>query len=197
MTEKFVVTRRGFVRTIGGAMLLSSGVGIRRGSAQTPIKRAKVTVRLNWFVYGAHAPWYVGLEKGVFAKHGLDLSVNPGRGSGLTAQLVATEKETFGYVDSSIVPQMAAKGADLQMFYGYIQEGTFGVMYFNKAGISTPKDLEGKRYADIAGTTTNRLFPVFCKAAKVDVSKVKLLLSAAPASCGCFSIISSMRRRAR
>jgi NitT/TauT family transport system substrate-binding protein len=128
---------------------------------------------LEWLVYGAHAPWFVGLESGTFAKHGLDLTVNAGRGSVLTAQVVAAGQETFGVVDASVMAQVVPQGADLKMFYSYVQKGALGLMFFKDTGIKTPRDLEGKRYADSAGSATNGLFPLFAKSAGADPSKIQ------------------------
>ena len=37
---------------------------------------------LNWYVYGEHAPFYYGKEKGIYAAEGIDLDIQEGRGSG-------------------------------------------------------------------------------------------------------------------
>ena len=33
----------------------------------------KVTLMLNWYVYGEHAPFFYGKEKGIYAANGIDL----------------------------------------------------------------------------------------------------------------------------
>ena len=84
-------TRRRFMQTAGQFLALSSGLGAHNAFSQTKPSAAgplqKASVRLEWLVYGAHAPWFVGLEHGTFAKHGLDLTVTPGRGSVVTAEV--------------------------------------------------------------------------------------------------------------
>ena len=42
----------------------------------------KVTLMLNWYVYGEHAPFYYGKDKGIYAAEGIDLDIQEGRGSG-------------------------------------------------------------------------------------------------------------------
>ena len=59
----------------------------------------KVVLMLNWYVYGEHAPFYYGKDKGLYAAEGIDLEIQEGRGSGVTAQAVAAKTATFGYVD--------------------------------------------------------------------------------------------------
>jgi NitT/TauT family transport system substrate-binding protein len=59
----------------------------------------KVVLMINWYVYGEHAPFYYGKEKGIFAAEGIDLEIQEGRGSGPTTQAVAARSVQFGYVD--------------------------------------------------------------------------------------------------
>ena len=66
---------------------------------------------LNWYVYGEHAPFYYGKEKGIYAKHGIDLDIQEGRGSGVTTQAVAAGTADFGYVDVPTMMRAALKGA--------------------------------------------------------------------------------------
>jgi NitT/TauT family transport system substrate-binding protein len=174
---KYIPTRRSFVRTVGKFMLLSAGLGPQTSHGQTTPRGQlqKASVRLEWQVYGAHAPWFVGLERGTFAKQGLDLTVNSGRGSVLTAQVVAAGQDTFGTVDATVMPQVVPQGADLRMFYGYIQKSALGVMYYKDTGIKSPRDLEGKRYGDSPGSASNALFPIFAKTAGADPSKIKMV----------------------
>lgn len=174
--KKHSVTRRHFLSATGG--LAASSVVIPKAFGQAPAiigQANKATVRLEWSVTAHHAPWFVGLEKGLFAKNGLDLTVNPGRGSGLTAQAVAAGQETFGFLDASAIPLAVTRGADIRAFYGYIQQTFFGIMFFKNSGIKTAKDLEGKRYGDIPGATSNALFPVFMKLQKADPAKVRVV----------------------
>ena len=42
-----------------------------------------------------------------------------------------------------------------------------------KAGVSAPKDLEGKKLGGAAGDGALKLFPAFCKVAKIDCSKIE------------------------
>ena len=71
----------------------------------------KVTLMLNWYVYGEHAPFYYGKEKGLFAKEGIDLDIQEGRGSGTVTQVVAAKSVPFGYVDVPTMMRAAVKGA--------------------------------------------------------------------------------------
>ena len=51
----------------------------------------KVVLMLNWYVYGEHAPFYYGKEKGIYAAESIDLEIQEGRGSAATTQAVAAK----------------------------------------------------------------------------------------------------------
>ena len=69
-----------------------------------------VSLRLNWYLGGLHVPFYYGKDKGYYAAEGIDLTINEGRGSANTVQVVAAGSDTFGLADSSSVIATAAKG---------------------------------------------------------------------------------------
>src|SRR3954466_2691057 len=66
------------------------------GAAQAQ-QRDKVVLMLNWYNYGEHAPFYLGLDKGFYRDEGIDLEIQEGRGSGATVQAVAAGSVQFGY----------------------------------------------------------------------------------------------------
>ena len=74
----------------------------------------KVSFRLNWYFGGAHSPFQLGLERGYYRDEGIDLTINEGRGSANTVQVVAAGSDTFGLADSSSVVATAAKGAEIK-----------------------------------------------------------------------------------
>ena len=83
--------------------------------AATPaFAQDKVSFRLNWYLGGLHVPFYYGKERGFYAAEGIDLTINEGRGSANTVQVVAAGSDTFGLADSSSVVLTAAKGADIK-----------------------------------------------------------------------------------
>src|SRR3954466_552532 len=71
----------------------------------------KVVLMLNWYVYGEHAPFYYGVEKGLYKEAGIELEIQEGRGSGLTTEALAAKTATFGYVDVPTMMRAAVKGA--------------------------------------------------------------------------------------
>src|SRR5437588_1191655 len=80
-------------------------------AAAPAVAADKVTLMLNWYVYGEHAPFYYGKEKGFYSAQGIDLEIQEGRGSGTVTQVVAAKTVQFGYVDVPTMMRAAVKGA--------------------------------------------------------------------------------------
>src|SRR5690349_15471323 len=90
----------------------------------------KVTLMLNWYVYGEHAPFYYGKEKGYFNEVGIDLEIQEGRGSGTVTQVVAAKTVPFGYVDVPTMMRAAVKGAPVQAIGVALQTNPMSAMGF-------------------------------------------------------------------
>jgi NitT/TauT family transport system substrate-binding protein len=135
----------------------------------------KVSFRLNWYLGGLHVPFYYGKERGFYAAEGIDLTINEGRGSANTVQVVAAGSDTFGLADSSSVVLTAAKGADVKSVMSLLNTTGFSVVSLAENAIKTPKDLEGKKVAVSPGDPLGQLLQAVCKANNVDCGKISLV----------------------
>jgi NitT/TauT family transport system substrate-binding protein len=135
----------------------------------------KVSLRLNWYLGGLHVPFYYGKERGFYAAEGIDLTINEGRGSANTVQVVAAGSDTFGLADSSSVILTAAKGADVKSVMSLLNTTGFSVVSLAEANIRTPKDLVGKKVAVTPGDPLGQLLQAVCKANGVDCSKIGMV----------------------
>lgn len=135
----------------------------------------KVSLRLNWYLGGLHVPFYYGKDRGFYAAEGIDLTINEGRGSANTVQVVAAGSDTFGLADSSSVILTASKGADIKSVMSLLNTTGFSVVSLVESGIKTPKDLEGKKVAVSAGDPLGQLLQAVCKANNVDCTKIGMV----------------------
>src|ERR1043165_1514083 len=87
-----------------------------------------VSLRLNWYLGGLHVPFYYGKERGFYKDEGIDLTINEGRGSAHTVQVVAAGSDTFGLADSSSVVATAVKGADVKSVMSLLNSTGFSVV---------------------------------------------------------------------
>ena len=94
--------------------------------------KEKVTLLLNWYVYSAHAPFFLGKDKGYYDAEGIDLEIQEGRGSGASVQAVAAGSATFGYVDIATMIKAASKGAPVKAIGVALQLSPMSVMGFTE-----------------------------------------------------------------
>lgn len=123
----------------------------------------KVTLMLNWYVYGEHAPFYYGKEKGFYAKEGIDLDIQEGRGSGTVTQVVAAKTVPFGYVDVPTMMRAAVKGAPVTSIGIALQTSPMSAMGFAEKNIKKPEDIKGKTVATTPGDSMSQIWPLFLK----------------------------------
>jgi NitT/TauT family transport system substrate-binding protein len=125
----------------------------------------KVTLMLNWYVYGEHAPFYYGKEKGIYAAEGIDLEIQEGRGSGTTTQVVAAKTVQFGYADVPTMMRAAVKGAPVMAIGVALQTNPMSAMGFTEKNIKKPEDIKGKTVATTPGDSLSQIWPLFLKKA--------------------------------
>ena len=135
----------------------------------------KVTLMLNWYLYSEHAPFFLGKERGFYADEGIDLEIQEGRGSGVTAQAVAAKSATFGYIDIGTMIKAAAKGAPLKSTGVLFQLSPMAAMGFTEKGIKTPKDIIGKIVATSPGDAVSQMWPLFLKINNIAADQVKIV----------------------
>jgi len=135
----------------------------------------KVSLRLNWYLGGLHVPFYYGKDRGFFKDEGIDLTINEGRGSANTVQVVAAGSDTFGMADSSSVISTAARGAEVKSVMSLLNSTGYSVVSLAEYRIKTPKDLEGKRVAVSPGDPLGALLQAVCKANNVDCGKIAMV----------------------
>jgi NitT/TauT family transport system substrate-binding protein len=123
----------------------------------------KATLMLNWYVYGEHAPFYYGKEKGIYAKHGIDLDIQEGRGSAVSTQAVAAGTADFGYVDVPTMMRATIKGAPVEAIGVALQTSPMSAMGFVDKNIRKPEDIKGKTVATTPGDSMSQIWPLFLK----------------------------------
>ena len=156
-------------------LIATGAAAIALATSSLAVAQDKVSLRLNWYLGGLHVPFYYGKDKGYYAAEGIDLTINEGRGSANTVQVVAAGSDTFGLADSSSVVLTASKGADVKSVMSLLNTTGFSVVSLADAGIKTPKDLEGKKVAVTAGDPLGQLLQAVCKANSVDCGKITMI----------------------
>src|SRR6188508_3399992 len=164
----------GVMKTIT-RLIATGAAAIALATSSLAVAQDKVSLRLNWYLGGLHVPFYYGKDKGYYAAEGIDLTINEGRGSANTVQVVAAGSDTFGLADSSSVVLTASKGAEIKSVMTVLSSTGYSVVSLASAGIKTPKDLEGKKFAVSAGDPLGQLFRAMAAYNKLDMSKINFV----------------------
>ncbi|MFJ7948164.1 ABC transporter substrate-binding protein [Streptomyces sp. NPDC096354] len=137
-------------------------------------KLDKVTLTLNWYPYGEHAPFYYGKQQKIFEKHGIDLTIQAGQGSQKTVQATAAGQTDFGWADTPALLAAVDQGVQVKSLGVFLQTTPASVQSFDAKGIGSPADLKGKTIAGTAGDALSKTFPIFLKKNNIDESDVKV-----------------------
>ena len=134
-----------------------------------------VTVTLNWVPYGEHAPFYYGVEQGIFEDAGIDLTIQPGNGSGNTVQQVAQRNTEFGWADTPPLTNGIGSGMPVRSVGVFLQTGPSSVEFFDDQDIAEPADLVGKTVAGTPGDAMYGTFPAWLELNGVDPADVTVV----------------------
>src|SRR6476646_6332049 len=95
------------------------------GSAQA---QAKLNLRLDYSLYGTHAAFYLGIEKGLYKAEGIDLTVAEGSGSGTTARLLAQGTDPVGFLDFGTMAKGVGSGMPIKAVLGVHQRSPMMIL---------------------------------------------------------------------
>ncbi|MFC9271240.1 ABC transporter substrate-binding protein [Streptomyces zhihengii] len=132
----------------------------------------KVTLTLNWYPYGEHAPFYYGKQQKIFEKHGIDLDIRAGQGSQKTVQATGAGQTDFGWADTPAVLSGVDAGVQVKSLGVFLQTTPSSVQFFESQGIGGPADLKGRTIAGTAGDALSKTFPIFLKKNNLSESDV-------------------------
>lgn len=169
-------TLRPIAALLGGVLLLA-GCGSdsdEAGSSGASQDLTDVTLTLNWYPYGEHAPFYYGVEQGIFEEHGINLDIQAGQGSGKTVTAVGGGQTDFGWADTPAVMAGIAQGVPVKSVGVFLQTTPASVEFFEDSGIKSPADLKGKTIAATAGDALSATFPAFLQANGLSMDDVTI-----------------------
>jgi NitT/TauT family transport system substrate-binding protein len=156
--------RRTLIKAAALAAALAAGSA--HGQAAKPLK-----LTLNFLAGGPQAGFMYAKELGLYDKAGINLTIDEGRGSGTTAQLVATGQTDVGFADAPAAMQLRAKNAPVKIVAPILQTNGFAIITLEESGIKKPADLVGKRVAVQAGTAQTTLLNAILAANNIDPTK--------------------------
>ncbi len=153
--------------------------------ARTARAATRVAFRLDWTVYGSHAPFFLGVASKMYERAGLDVSVAEGQGSATIARLVGQGSDVMGFVDFGSTALAVAGGIPLTAIARVISDNMAVVSHADDP-IRSPKELEGKVVAYAPSESTAQMMPALLKQNDVDPAKVSVLTPATGAKNAMF-----------
>ena len=171
MPPRSTPSRRQFLHRAGAA--LAAAPLARPAVAQTKLR--DVTMRLDWVFQGPNAGFMMAHEMGFYKEAGLNVDIGPGKGSGSTAQLVASKATQFGFSDGYVVGLSVSKGMNIRTVAGVYRRNPTGVVVLADSDIKSPKDLEGKSIAITPGSAQFQQWPAYVKGCGLDAGKIRVV----------------------
>ena len=155
--------------------ILRSGaraLGFAAASAVPASAADKMSFILNWVAGGDHAPYFMALRDGRYAKAGLDMDFEQGKGSALAAQRVGAGISPLGLADMGVVLTAKGKGGDLVGVMNVYANSPQGLYWLKSSGIGGIKDFPGKKIGNPAGDAARAMWPALAKAQGIDPDSV-------------------------
>jgi NitT/TauT family transport system substrate-binding protein len=175
MTEKNRISRRSFLQRTGAAASLAAMPVVAAPGIVKAADLRKVTMRLDWLFQGPNDGFVIAQAKGFYRVAGLDVDIGPGKGSGSTAQLVASKTTEFGFSDGYVVGNSVSKGLNIRMVASIYRRNPAAVVVLDESPIKSPKDLEGKTVGIPTGSAQFQQWPAFLKGCNLQSSKVRVI----------------------
>jgi NitT/TauT family transport system substrate-binding protein len=132
----------------------------------------KLDFILNWVPGGDHAPYYYAKKMGWYQKDGIDLNLEPGKGSALSTQRVGAGANPIGLADMAGVLVAKGKGADAVAVFNVYANSPQGMYWLKSSGINGIKDFPGKKIGNPAGDAARVMWPALAKANGIDPNSV-------------------------
>ncbi|MBX9759133.1 MAG: ABC transporter substrate-binding protein [Beijerinckiaceae bacterium] len=151
-----------------GAIFLGANFA---ASAQTAVKFA-----LDWKFEGPSAPYFVAIDKGYYKAEGLDVTIDSGPGSVAGIARVAAGTYPLGFFDINSLVRFKDQNPaqDVKAVMMVYDRPPFAIVSLKKAGINSPKDLEGKTLGAPAPDGAFAQWRAFTKVNGFDGTKVKI-----------------------
>jgi NitT/TauT family transport system substrate-binding protein len=154
---------------------LVAGVGIEwlvaPGQAQRPLTRVRVD--LGWTLQGPHAPFFIALERGYFAREGIAAEIHPGTGAPDQIRKMAAGLFDAGLLDLVTLTEFKIRErVPIIAVYGVYNNPGIATIALRRHGITRPRDLEGRRIGAPLPDVGFRLFPAFAARTGIDMARI-------------------------
>jgi len=161
--------RHWFLGAVTAASFLF-GVNGTAGAAE------KIMFLIDWLPSGDKAVPYLGVQKGLFAAEGLDVTVQSARGSSEVVTRLGTATADIGTGGLSALLQAKAQNSvPVKAVYSIYTLQPDAIFTTDGSGITTLKDVAGKKIATATFSSSNVTWPLLLQTNGVDPAQVDLI----------------------
>ena len=141
-------------------------------TALPAVAQQKVDLLLSWVPGGDHAPHFYAKKLGWYLQAGIDLNIEAGKGSAVSVQRVGAGTSPIGIADMGSVLALRGKGADVVGVFNIFANSAQGLYWLKSSGITSVKDLVGKKIGNPPGDAARVMWPALAKANGIDPNSV-------------------------
>src|SRR5262245_14473653 len=145
--------------------------------------QTKFPFRLNWTLYGEHAPFFVARDKGFYKEEGLEVEIQEGSGSTTVSQLGANATSPVAYVEAATRMRGVGAGMPIKAVGVTLQQSPMSFIYRADAARPTKvSEIKGSRIAITAGDASLAIFTAFMGKLGMKLEDVQMITVANPAA---------------
>lgn len=134
-----------------------------------------MSFRLEFSPSGKFAPYYYADSEGYYKDEGLDVSIQPGKGSVVTGQEITAGKVDIGSMACSTMALQVGQGADLVSVGLTVGKLSLTTFVPEDSDASTAYDLEGKQVIVTAASLETPLMPALFALGDINGDRVELM----------------------
>jgi len=140
-------------------------------AAQTAVKFS-----LDWKFEGPAAPFLVAIDRGYYKAEGLDVTIDIANGSVEPISRVASGSHPLGFGDINTLIKYRDQHptTPLKALFMVYNKPPFSIVARRSRGITSPKDLEGKKLGAPAADGAFAQWPIFAQVNGIETSKVTI-----------------------
>ncbi len=157
---------------LGAALLFTAGASHAAES---------MNLMLNWTPTADHSPIYYAKAQGWYKDAGIDLDIETGKGSAVSAQRVGMGAANIGISDLPTSMQARGKGADLTAVMVIYANSPQGFYWLKSSGITGPKDFAGRKIGNPPGDAARLMWPAFANKVGLAPASVNFVNISPPA----------------
>ena len=136
----------------------------------------KLVYMNDWLPGGDKSIPYYAKQKGIFAAHALDVTIQTARGSSEAITRIATGSADVGSGGlAALLQARSESNVPVKAILGVFTLQPDAIFTIEGSSIKSLKDLDGKKIATATFTSSNVIWPLILQAEKIDPSKVTLL----------------------